>query len=466
MLAVNKKFISLQLFSDFILILLCFILSAISAQPFQSFYINYSLYSLLILLLVVWYFSAKISGIYDNITLSPFLRFTAIFKNVFIQTFTAILFIFISKELLFTRFFVLYYTLFLLFFISLKTYAVTRRFKKAKATGNKLNNLLIIGTGMLGHNFYNQFSSYSNLDYRITGFADSEKNGIPDNLYLGSIEELEKIVRENMIDEVVIALDISKMQEYPSIIRICNNSAVRVHILPDYFQYMTKNLSLSAFSGFPIITLRSILLDQFHWKFLKRTFDIIFSFLTLLLIGSWLFLIIAVIQKVISRGPVFYIQERVGRKNKVFRCFKFRTMTVDPKRELEFNPTLKNESNITSLGRFLRKTNIDEMPQFINVFLGNMSVVGPRPHAIQFDKKYSEFVEEIKLRHIVKPGITGWAQIHGLRGDSLDEEENKLKTRERINHDIWYIENWGFGLDIQIIFLTVFQIIKGKAKGY
>jgi putative colanic acid biosysnthesis UDP-glucose lipid carrier transferase len=156
----------------------------------------------------------------------------------------------------------------------------------------------------------------------------------------------------------------------------------------------------------------------------------------------------------------------VGRKNKIFKCFKFRTMTVDDKRELSFNPTLKNEASITALGRFLRKTNLDELPQFINVLIGNMSVVGPRPHAIQFDKKYSGFVEEIKLRHIVKPGITGWAQIHGLRGDSLDEEENKIKTRERIQHDIWYIENWSFGLDIQIIFLTVFQIVKGKAKGF
>lgn len=465
MLAVNKKFIKYQLILDILLIAGSFIVSATLAQSFQSFSSNYTLYSLLFLLLIVWYFSARINGIYDNITLPPFMRFTAILKNVFIQGVTEIVFIFLSKELLFTRNFVLFYTLMILLFIPVKTFIVTKYFRIRKDKGIKYNKLLVIGTGELGRNFYNQFSSYPNLDFKVVGFIDKSKNEIPNELYLGTFELLEKTIREEEIDDVVLALDVSEMQNYAKIIRVCNNSAVRVHILPDYFQYMTKNISLSAFDDFPIITLRSILLDQFHWKFIKRAFDLIFSSLVLIFIGSWSFLIIAIIQKLTSKGPVFYIQDRIGQKNKIFKCFKFRTMTVDNKRELEFNPTLKNEANITVLGKFLRKTNLDELPQFINVLLGNMSVVGPRPHAIQFDKKYSGFVEEIKLRHIVKPGITGWAQIHGLRGDSLDEEENKIKTRERIEHDIWYIENWGIGLDIQIIFLTVFQIVKGKAKG-
>lgn len=465
MLAVNKKFVRVQLISDMILIALSFILSASAAQSFHSFYSNYSLFVLFFILAAVWYFTAKINGIYDNITLSSFLRFTAVLKNLFLQCFTAIIYIFISKELLFTRNFVLYYALILLAAIPVKSYVVTKYFKTGKEKGNKYNKLLIIGTGELGRNFYNQFSSYPNLDYKIAGFIDKTGESIAENLYLGGIEDLAKVIQQYEIDDVVMALNFSEIQNYSGIIRVCNNSAVRVHILPDYFLYMTKNISLSAFDDFPIITLRSILLDQFHWKFIKRVFDLIFSSLVLIFIGSWLFLIIAIIQKLTSKGPVFYIQDRVGRKNKIFKCFKFRTMTVDKKRDLAFNPTLKNEANITGIGKFLRKTNLDELPQFINVLLGNMSVVGPRPHAIQFDKKYSEFVEEIKLRHIVKPGITGWAQIHGLRGDSLDEEENKRKTKERIEHDIWYIENWSFGLDIQIIFMTVFQIAKGKAKG-
>lgn len=465
MLAINKKHINIQLLADFFLIIASFIISASTAQSFHSFTGNYSLIGLLALLLIVWYFSAKINGVYDNITLSPFLRFTAIAKIVFIQAFTQIIFIFAAKELLFTRIFVLYYSVILLILITVKTYIVTRYFRTGKKKEGNLNRLLIVGTGDLALNFYNQFSSYSNLDYKVAGFVDKESNLAPDGLYLGKFDNLKQIISENSIDDVVLALEINEMDTYYHIIRICNNAAIRVHILPDFFRYMTKNLTLSAFDDFPIITLRSTLLEQFHWKFLKRSFDILFSLIVLLFVASWLFPVIAIIQKATSRGPVFFIQDRIGRKNKLFRCFKFRTMTVDHKRELTFNPTLKNESNITRLGQFLRKTNLDEFPQFINVLLGDMSVVGPRPHAIQFDKKYSEFVEEIKLRHTVKPGITGWAQIHGLRGDSLNEEENKIKTRERIEHDIWYIENWGFGLDIQIIFLTVFQVVKGKAKG-
>ncbi len=465
MIAVNKKHINIQLLADIFLIIASFIISASMAQSFQSFTGNYSLIGLLLLLLVVWYFSAKINGVYDNITLSPFLRFTAIAKIVFIQAFTQIIFIFAAKELLFTRIFVIYYSVILLALITVKTYIVTRYFRTGKKNAESLNKLLIVGTGDLALNFYKQFSSYSNLDYTIAGFIDKEKNLAPEELYLGKFENLQQIISENRIDDVVMALEINEMDTYYHLIRICNNSAIRVHILPDFFRYMTKNLTLSAFDDIPIITLRSTLLDQFHWKFLKRSFDILFSLTVLLLVASWLFPIIAIIQKATSRGPVFFIQDRIGRRNKLFRCLKFRTMTVDDKRELTFNPTLKNESNITKLGQFLRKTNLDEFPQFVNVLLGDMSVVGPRPHAIQFDKKYSEFVEEIKLRHTVKPGITGWAQIHGLRGDSLNEEENKIKTRERIEHDIWYIENWGFGLDIQIIFLTVFQVAKGKAKG-
>jgi len=466
MLAVNKKFIRWQLLFDFVMVVIGFIISASFVQSFKLFFESHLLFLLLSILLVVWYFSAKITGVYDNITLSPFLRFTAILKNIFIQGFTGIVFIFASKELLFTRVFILTFTVSLVVLIPLKTFLITKYFRTRKESRNSFNKLLIVGTGKLGQNFFNQFSSYTNLDYRITGFIDKKNSGVIKELYLGSIDSLEKIILQDGIDDVVLALDITELQNYYWIIRICNNAAVRVHILPDYFQFMTKNLSLSAFDDFPIITLRTILLDQFHWKFIKRCFDLAFSFLVLVFIGSWLFLIIAIIQKLTSRGPVFYIQDRVGQKNKIFKCFKFRTMTVDPKRELTFNPTMKNESSITALGKFLRKANFDELPQFINVLIGNMSVVGPRPHAIQFDKKYSEFVEEIKLRHMVKPGITGWAQIHGLRGDSLDEEENKIKTRERIQHDIWYIENWSFGTDIQIIFLTVFQIIKGKAKGF
>jgi len=166
-----------------------------------------------------------------------------------------------------------------------------------------------------------------------------------------------------------------------------------------------------------------------------------------------------------DRGPIFFLQDRLGTKNQKFKCIKFRTMKFEKIQVDEFKPVIENDPRITSVGKFLRKYNLDEIPQFINVLLGDMSVVGPRPHAISYNNLYSKIVDEIRVRQNVKPGITGWAQIHGLRGDVTDEEENKKRTKLRIDYDLWYIENWSFSLDIQIILLTVWQMIVGKSRG-
>ena len=157
------------------------------------------------------------------------------------------------------------------------------------------------------------------------------------------------------------------------------------------------------------------------------------------------------------------MQERIGARNKKFKCYKFRTL-YEESSSADFKPVIENDPRITPVGRFLRKSNIDELPQFFNVLKGDMSIVGPRPHAIPYDDKYGKFVEEIKLRHSIKPGITGWAQIHGLRGDVEDEEENKKRTSKRIEYDLWYIENWSFWLDVQIILQTIWQMLRGRTK--
>jgi putative colanic acid biosynthesis UDP-glucose lipid carrier transferase len=183
------------------------------------------------------------------------------------------------------------------------------------------------------------------------------------------------------------------------------------------------------------------------------------------LVYSWLYPVIAIFLKKDSKGPVIFKQDRIGVKNKKFLCYKFRTLFTEKKDNDRFVPVMNDDPRITKFGSFLRRSNLDELPQFINVLKGQMSVVGPRPHAIPYDDKYGLIVEDIRLRHNVKPGITGWAQVHGLRGDTFSEEENARRTIKRIEHDIWYIENWSFWLDIQIIILTIWQMIKGDTKG-
>ena len=250
------------------------------------------------------------------------------------------------------------------------------------------------------------------------------------------------------------------------IIKICNRLAVRTHIIPDYFKFLSSRFQVSMFGSFPIITARREPLDEAHWRFIKRSFDIVFSFLIIIFVFTWFYPLIFILSKITSPGPVLFLQDRVGAKNQKFKCYKFRTMKLTKTIPTEkFKPVTENDPRVTKLGRFLRRSNLDELPQFINVFKGEMSVVGPRPHAVQYDQVYGKIVDEIRLRYNVKPGITGWAQLHGLRGDVPDEEENRKRTRKRIEYDIWYIENWSLTLDFQIILITIWHMLRGKSKG-
>jgi len=197
-------------------------------------------------------------------------------------------------------------------------------------------------------------------------------------------------------------------------------------------------------------------------KFLKRAFDIVFSALVIVFVLSWVSLIIFVLNLFFSRGPLFFIQDRIGKDNKIFPCIKFRSMHAHlSKNHSDYVATTIDDNRISKLGKYLRKFNIDELPQFINVFLGQMSVVGPRPHALAWNDKYLQYVNNINLRHLIKPGVTGLSQINGLRGDVADEDENRRRVTKRFELDLWYIENWSFWLDIQIIILTAWITLKG-----
>lgn len=198
-------------------------------------------------------------------------------------------------------------------------------------------------------------------------------------------------------------------------------------------------------------------------EFFKRSFDILFSLLFLVLIFSWLAPIIALLIKLNSKGPIFFKQDRWGLNNEKIVCYKFRTMRhASAELESEFKQAGKNDERVTSLGRFLRKTSLDELPQFLNVLRGDMSVVGPRPHPIPLSIESKDIVQNYMMRHLVKPGITGWAQVNGSRGEVQSPEE----MRRRVAFDLWYIENWSFWLDCQIIFQTIVNLLKGDERAY
>lgn len=463
---VNKKSIyTLRLISDLILLNLAFFISAVIAQSFEILMERTIMFVLLLLSNILWFFYASMSEFYSDFFSRPFAyQFTNILKSSVVQSLLAVTFIFLVKEDLFTRNFIVLFALFIILFISIRTIVFKKTLKSLRKKGKNVRNLLIIGSGEVAQNFKGMITANPDLGYRFYGFLNGNISEDENNI-LGSINDLNSVLAKSEVDEVVIALPEGSLIRLDELIRICNINAVKVHIIPDYFRFLGDRFQAGSMGNFPIITAREEPLNEANWRFVKRLFDIFFSLFVSVFILSWLIPIVALLIKTNSRGPVLFIQERFGVRNKKFRCYKFRTLTYTNKNEDKFKPVVEKDPRVTSIGRILRKTNIDELPQFINVLKGDMSIVGPRPHAVMFDVEYEKIFEEIKMRYNVKPGITGWAQIHGLRGDVPDKEENRKRLRKRMEYDLWYIENWSFKLDIQIILMTIWQMISGETKG-
>jgi len=466
MIVNQKSLYSIKLWLDLFILNISFMSAAWIAQSAQILFHRPYMFVLMAGLNFIWYFTTNITEFYNSFSSYSFSsQFVAIIKNATIQIITAVLFIFLVKEDLFTRNFIVLYFLFINSLICLKIVIYKQVQKNIQAKGKHTRNLIIIGANSIGAEFSNLVESSLEFGYKFIGFVDDKPES--STKYLGQIKNLNDLISSRNIDEIVIAIPNYDPQMLKNIINICNKNAVRIHIIPDYFQFLSKKFTVNMVGNFPIITMRNEPLSEIQWRFIKRSFDIIFSFAISLLILTWLLPLISLIVKLSSPGPVFFVQERVGLKNKKFKCYKFRSMYENYSlNENEFIPTVENDSRVTAIGKLLRSSNLDELPQLINIFKGDMSIVGPRPHALNFNNEYIRYYDNIKLRHLVKPGLTGWAQIHGLRGDVADPVENRKKTIERIEYDIWYIENWNFGLDIQIILLTIWQMLTHNTRGY
>lgn len=461
---VNQKSLHTQrLFFDLLLLNISFILAAVFAQSWEILLMQNHMFILLPLLNIAWFINSNLSGFYSDFFSRSFsFQFFNILKIVFIQVGVTVLFVFLIKEGLFTRNFIVFYGLILTLSISLRTAIFKVVLKSLRKKGKNIRKLLIIGAGEIGKSFKETIKHNPDLGYIFSGFIDDVSS---DEDVIGKLNELDAAIKKNAIDEVVIALSNQSTEILDEIIRICNINAVRVHIIPDYFRFLSNRFQISAIGNFPIITARQEPLEEANRRFIKRSFDIVFSFLVILLVLSWLYPILALLIKLDSKGKIFFIQKRVGAKGEMFECYKFRTLTSDSSTQTDkFKPVVFGDKRVTRIGRFLRKSNIDELPQLFNVLIGDMSIVGPRPHAIPYQDMYGKIFEEINMRHNVRPGLTGWAQVNGLRGDVEDAEENNRRTILRMKYDLWYIENWTMKLDVQIILMTVWQMLKGDTK--
>ena len=275
-----------------------------------------------------------------------------------------------------------------------------------------------------------------------------------------NVDDCLSFVLENKIDEIYCATADLTDKQIREVMNFSDNNLKTLKFIPDEKQILSGNVKFEYYDYIPVIPSRNILQDESLNKLIKRTFDILFSSIVILGFLSWFVPIMAIIIKLDSKGPVFFKQKRNGLNYKEFNCFKFRSMKLNDKADVDL--ASKNDVRITKVGKFIRKTSIDELPQFFNVFLGEMSVVGPRPQMVSINNFYAMNVDKFMARHFVKPGITGLAQIKGCRGEVETDED----IINRVKYDIFYMENWSILLDIEIIFETIIKLIKGDEKAF
>ncbi|MEJ5961911.1 undecaprenyl-phosphate glucose phosphotransferase [Pedobacter immunditicola] len=298
--------------------------------------------------------------------------------------------------------------------------------------------------------------------YRFEGFLNNENALFVDvfgKIMPGTCEQIKQAAARG-IQEVYVSLTPQRLGEAIYLLKEAEKQFIRLKFVPDFTETLINPFRINFMESFPIITLRTEPLENADNGFKKRVFDILFSGFIIVFVLIWLFPLIALIIKMESKGPVLFRQLRSGRNNKNFWCYKFRSMSINS--DCDSKQAGKGDSRITAIGRFLRRTSIDEFPQFFNVFLGNMSIVGPRPHMLKHTEQYSAIIDRYMVRHYLKPGITGWAQVNGYRGETYTKE----LMEQRVNHDIWYLENWSLMLDVKIIFQTVINMVNGDENAY
>ncbi|MGN7722575.1 undecaprenyl-phosphate glucose phosphotransferase [Chitinophaga sp. 22620] len=371
-----------------------------------------------------------------------------------------LLFLFLYGEL-YSRFFVLMYcALFsiMVVFNRLLFFWVTNSLLKSKDVERKM---VILGYNEMSKKLAdNLVTEKSNLKFE--GYFE-EYNKVNELSYypvIGGLKECVPYAKDNNIREIYSTLSPEENPYLYTLAYEAEQHFIHFRFVPDFRMFVNRQIYVDYLNNIPVISLRSEPLDDLANQIRKRLFDLLFSGLVTIFLLSWLIPLLAILIRLESKGPVFFVQHRTGRNNKTFRCLKLRSMYVN--KEANDKQATRNDRRFTRVGRILRKTNLDEIPQFLNVLAGDMSIIGPRPHMLKHTEEYSRIIQQYMIRHYLKPGISGWAQVNGFRGEITDESH----LRKRVEHDIWYMEHWSIYLDLRIIFLTVANTIKGEKNAF
>ena len=416
---------------------------------------------LLIVLNFSWVITTSLFRIYQHISLGTFETFSRATLRAYIYfVAVVVLYIFLFKADL-SRIFTL--TLLLSFFVVLLLNRLVYLFalQYFRTRDFLIKKVLIIGYNETARMLVRQLEE-DHFNTKIVGFCEQESNVHELTHYpvVGGIRDVIDYSIKNDVTEIFSTIAPEQNHYMYELIQQADHACIRFRIVPDMKFFARFPVHIDFFGKMPVFSIRNEPLEDIANRIRKRLFDIVFSFLVVVFILSWLIPLVSLAIWLESGLPIFFRQERSGKDNKPFSCFKFRSMKVN--RDADKKQASRDDDRITRVGRFLRKTNLDEFPQFLNVLKGDMSIVGPRPHMLKHTDDYSRIINQYMVRQFMKPGITGWAQVNGFRGETRKPEE----MEKRVEHDLWYMENWSLWLDARIIFLTVYNMFRGEKNAY
>ncbi len=388
--------------------------------------------------------------------LSFYREMAAIIRGVLYNIVIVLALLFFYRGTTYSRMVILYTLIFSVVVHTTGHYYFRKLMSRLRQLGFRTKNVMILGTGFTSARLVKTLTRHSIYGYRVVGLLGPRTGSHPHirKMIVGSLRELKKAAGLHRPEMIIFAMhpDPTLLK---SVLDFCDQEGIDFRIIPELTDIITHRARIEDLDGMPLLTIRDIPLNNGYNRIIKRTFDILFSF-SFLAVFSPLYVILAILVKLDSPGPIFFVQERVGLDRKLFRLVKFRTMVVQDKSRSDTVWGSKSDARVTRLGKFLRKTSLDELPQFFNVLKGDMSIVGPRPERPHFVEQFKSRYYHYMRRHSVKSGITGWAQIQGLRGDT--------SIQKRVELDIFYIENWSIWLDVSIALRTIPSMLKNPGE--
>ena len=405
---------------------------------------------------VMLFFILSMFGFYNTTRTRRLIwKVKTIFISVTISTLIATTLFFVFRLIDFSRGVILVFYVAMIFFLTAKYAFMRLVLRRFRANGYNLKHVVVIGTGKLAQQYQEDITRENDLGFRVKGFVGNQNNLKDKETWLGSFKDLDGILSSSDISEAIIALEPEEYSKLWQIIPDCERNGIKYSVIPFYNDIIPDNPVIETIGHSKLINMRTNRLENIGWAILKRGFDFVVSVVGLIVLIP-LMILIAVSVRLSSPGPVLFRQKRVGYMRRDFEMLKFRSMRVNEKENTAW--THMEDPRRTKIGALLRKTSMDELPQLINVLKGDMSLVGPRPELPYFVEQFKQTIPYYMVKHQVKPGMTGWAQINGYRGDT--------SIKKRIEMDLWYIDHWSVWLDIRILFRTVFGGLWNKEKIY